>query len=574
VKHHALVGLLGLLWIGGGQEEARALVPNNYVSYFLPAASVSAPFDASEGRVTALQVTNLSGASSLSGPSGDGRPFVPSVQSHWVFWTETGEPLADIFICLPLGGSVVVNPRSLRSTGKSDLPSRPAIDLSGRRGLVTITAYETDALCSFDQIPSGGRLVDRAIVASFSIIDSSTEETFQSNGLGFGLDCLQNAFFQGIPPCEGERFVELPPFGIDSTELIEVESDDPTTIADSSIIFVALEQGTGLFAGEPGPVAEVVTGDSEFLFGPEISEAAARTGTRNTGKADPERAHGSVDGSSVSFRAALFRKLFGGEEGLFPRATLPPQRGMIRIGKLRAGNADSLGPKRWIWGIHGQRTNRPGSSTQGIDRVAAEPVSVRATLNRSILGVLEPFSNEDAARSARLPTLQSAGFTTSPAAEVRPPGAAPAEGRSAFDDVSIGLIEVPARGREISGIRSFSGWVCEAPLGLEISVDGGPAMEVGYGTARGDTMTPCGDSNNGFSVLFNFNLLGDGEHEAVLRDRLTGGVVDRTTFRVVTLGASFIRGESGSCEMTLNGRRATFVWSEAAQNFVLAGVDP
>jgi hypothetical protein len=96
-------------------------------------------------------------------------------------------------------------------------------------------------------------------------------------------------------------------------------------------------------------------------------------------------------------------------------------------------------------------------------------------------------------------------------------------------------------------------------------------MAVAYGTGRGDTAATCGDENNGFSLLFNFNLLGDGEHEAVLRDRLTGLVVDRTSFRVVTLGESFLRGNSGSCEMTLNGRRATFVWSEAAQNFILTG---
>ena len=89
---------------------------------------------------------------------------------------------------------------------------------------------------------------------------------------------------------------------------------------------------------------------------------------------------------------------------------------------------------------------------------------------------------------------------------------------------SPGYLENPGPNSFQSGIGVISGWVCEADaVVIEMETAGGTVhrYEAGYGTERADTAqrkdgTPlCGDTDNGFGLLFNWNLLGDGEHTIV-----------------------------------------------------------
>ena len=66
-----------------------------------------------------------------------------------------------------------------------------------------------------------------------------------------------------------------------------------------------------------------------------------------------------------------------------------------------------------------------------------------------------------------------------------------------------------------------------------------------YGTERLDTREVCGDVDNGFGLLFNWNLLGDGEHAVVAF--VDGEELGRATVRVTTLGEEFLRGVEGEC---------------------------
>lgn len=45
----------------------------------------------------------------------------------------------------------------------------------------------------------------------------------------------------------------------------------------------------------------------------------------------------------------------------------------------------------------------------------------------------------------------------------------------------------------------------------------GQAQPARYGTKRSDTKAVCGDTYNGFELLLNWNLLGDGEHMVVAK---------------------------------------------------------
>ena len=134
-----------------------------------------------------------------------------------------------------------------------------------------------------------------------------------------------------------------------------------------------------------------------------------------------------------------------------------------------------------------------------------------------------------------------------------------------------GHLENPGPASFQSGVGVVSGWVCEADL-VEIALNGVP-QEAAYGTERLDTAGVCGDVDNGFGLLFNWNLLGDGAHE-VVQPYVDGVELARATVTVTTLGVEFLRDVTGECVRSRTfpsvGERVRVVWQEAGQSFVLA----
>ena len=131
-----------------------------------------------------------------------------------------------------------------------------------------------------------------------------------------------------------------------------------------------------------------------------------------------------------------------------------------------------------------------------------------------------------------------------------------------------GFLENPGANSFQSGIGLISGWTCDADE-VEIVLNGEP-QEAAYGTARLDTEAVCGDTDNGFGLLFNWNLLGDGEHEVVA---LVDGVeLDRATVTVTTLGTEFLRDVTGTCtaaDFPTGDETVTLAWQQTQQNFVI-----
>ena len=131
-----------------------------------------------------------------------------------------------------------------------------------------------------------------------------------------------------------------------------------------------------------------------------------------------------------------------------------------------------------------------------------------------------------------------------------------------------GFLENPGANSFQSGIGLISGWTCDADE-VEIVLNGEP-QEAAYGTARLDTEAVCGDTDNGFGLLFNWNLLGDGEHEVVA---LVDGVeLDRATVTVTTLGTEFLRDVTGTCtaaDFPTMDETVTLAWQQTQQNFVI-----
>ncbi len=131
------------------------------------------------------------------------------------------------------------------------------------------------------------------------------------------------------------------------------------------------------------------------------------------------------------------------------------------------------------------------------------------------------------------------------------------------------LLENPSLGAAQSGVGVISGWACEAEE-IVIELDGVP-LKAGYGTTREDTRGVCGDANNGFSLLWNWNNLGAGPH--TVRALLDGVEFANTTVRVTTFGEGpFPRGLNGTFPLSdfpHPGDTTTLRWEESLQNFVI-----
>jgi len=131
-------------------------------------------------------------------------------------------------------------------------------------------------------------------------------------------------------------------------------------------------------------------------------------------------------------------------------------------------------------------------------------------------------------------------------------------------------LESPGHGSTLSGIGVISGWKCEATA-ITVVIDDGPPIPMLHGSERGDTRGACGDTNNGFLAIFNYALLGDGEHIAVAYDH--GKEFARSTFEVGTLGEEFVRGARAEVrieDFPSPGESTLLVWNEASQHFEVA----
>ena len=136
-------------------------------------------------------------------------------------------------------------------------------------------------------------------------------------------------------------------------------------------------------------------------------------------------------------------------------------------------------------------------------------------------------------------------------------------------------LEIPGNGATVSGIGVISGWKCEAVGDITVSFDGEAPIPLLYGSSRGDTSGACNDDDglNGFVAIWNWGLMADGPHTAVVYD--DGFEFASSTFSVVNFGKSFVEGAAGECtieDFPAPGETATFEWNESTQHLELAEI--
>ena len=130
------------------------------------------------------------------------------------------------------------------------------------------------------------------------------------------------------------------------------------------------------------------------------------------------------------------------------------------------------------------------------------------------------------------------------------------------------LLENPQPASFHSGLGVISGWVCAATR-VDVEIDG-RVLRAAHGIGRADTRPVCGDTNNGFALLINWNLLGTGTHR--LRALADGIEFANVAFVVTTLGTEFLRGVDAAYDLLdfpSPGQQVTILWVQSLQNFVI-----
>ena len=135
-----------------------------------------------------------------------------------------------------------------------------------------------------------------------------------------------------------------------------------------------------------------------------------------------------------------------------------------------------------------------------------------------------------------------------------------------------GMLGNPQDAGQESGIGIVSGWHCDAEA-ITVQFDVYDPLQAAYGTTREDTQAICGDADNGFAMLWNWNLLGPGQH--TVRVFADGEEFDRAEFEVNTLGEEFVRGLDLRTELTALdvGKSIELRWADSRQGFVISEVN-
>jgi hypothetical protein len=222
------------------------------VTYGDPAGTLVMPFDSTSGKVSFQHVIRIGG------------PDAGAVATHWVYWAADCKHLADVVICLTPRDTVVVDPTALQAEiqkGNENQKLGPKIDLSGKRGVVTVTAYETDTGSSGKEchVPDQPVPLNQVIVGSWTIANTSTNTGYGGDAIGF--------------PVTGV----FPDPAILSTGGLRIPTYNPETLSDSQVIVLPLKYpgGSGIFTNEVGPLSKV-TCDSTFFDNLEAATSLPR----------------------------------------------------------------------------------------------------------------------------------------------------------------------------------------------------------------------------------------------------------------------------------------------------------
>jgi hypothetical protein len=137
-----------------------------------------------------------------------------------------------------------------------------------------------------------------------------------------------------------------------------------------------------------------------------------------------------------------------------------------------------------------------------------------------------------------------------------------------------GFLENPTPNSSQSGQGIISGWHCSANR-IDVVIDNSIRADAASGTPRGDTRDVCGDTNNGFGLPINWNLLGDGSH--LVQVFADGALLGQAAISVTTFGTDFLTGKAGTWvipQFPFSNTDTLISWQESLQGLTITGTRP
>lgn len=136
-----------------------------------------------------------------------------------------------------------------------------------------------------------------------------------------------------------------------------------------------------------------------------------------------------------------------------------------------------------------------------------------------------------------------------------------------------GTLGTPPDGSTVSGVGVISGYHCSSK-DIEVFIDGVSLGKAGTGTQLLGTQGVCGRTDTGYSLLYNFNNLANGQHTfSVYADGVVFASHTATTFQ--SAGTPWLSGKSASYTMANfpeAGQTATVQWMQSYQNFLITSI--
>lgn len=136
------------------------------------------------------------------------------------------------------------------------------------------------------------------------------------------------------------------------------------------------------------------------------------------------------------------------------------------------------------------------------------------------------------------------------------------------------VLENPVHDSHVSGIGQITGWAC-SDLDLEVEIQGADTpirFPIPHGVSRSDTESVCGDTLNGFSTVFNWNIIPSENKSVYVHLIQQGKIIDTKFVRVTAFEEEFLRGVTGRYALEnfpYLGESVVIEWEEALQNFVI-----
>jgi hypothetical protein len=330
-------------------SSSRATPDDPYTSYTQPANALVMPFDATEGRVSFLVASNLAGIS----PTEDPDRFIPAVTTHWAYWSQNCQHLADVYVCLTLNDTIVVDPTDIRSIDAGNNEFGPEIDLSGQRGFVVVTAYSTGEICA-DASFENFLPIDNAIVGSYTLADLDSGAALGADAIGLGLNTVDGGLEN--PNCPIDPFARFiarftdPDFNC-HTELpsvtptaIDIQTFSPETLDLSAVAVLSLRESFG-------------NGPSSFV---EVGPNTANISATAVFYDNTEAATSLPD---VTVRCIVFNSLIPGATNFIPDTISGLTSGIFRMANFSPGIGGDTG--RFIYATYGQAVGQFGAGTNG-----------------------------------------------------------------------------------------------------------------------------------------------------------------------------------------------------------------